>query len=68
MELTEGTLYLSHTPSASRRSLISQAKMPGSLLVGPDVLHHGGGGDLRLAAPNGSQASSLSHCSEPGSC
>ena len=25
-----------------------------SLLVGPDVLHHGGGGDSRLAAPNGS--------------
>lgn len=24
------------------------------LLVGPDVLHHGGGGDPRLATPDGS--------------
>lgn len=30
MELTEGTLYLSHTPSDNSLSLISQANMPGS--------------------------------------
>lgn len=33
IELTEGTLYLSHTPSASRRSRISHAKIPGSLCL-----------------------------------
>ena len=32
MEETEGTLYLSHTPSLSSLSLISQAKIPGSLI------------------------------------
>lgn len=30
IELTEGTLYLSHTASARRRSRISHAKIPGS--------------------------------------
>jgi len=30
IEDTEGTLYLSQTPSASSRSRISQAKIPGS--------------------------------------
>lgn len=30
MLLTDGTLYLSHTPSDNKRSLISQAKIPGS--------------------------------------
>jgi len=30
MEETDGTLYLSQTPSARRRSLISQANIPGS--------------------------------------
>lgn len=32
MELTEGTLYLSHTPSANNLSRISHAKIPGSLI------------------------------------
>ena len=31
MELTDGTLYLSHTPSARSLSRISHAKIPGSL-------------------------------------
>ncbi len=70
IELTEGRLNLSHTPSASSLSRISQAKMPGSrCFVSPNVLDYAWGSwpwvycrQLRR------EVLSRFRCTEPESC